>query len=40
MKAAVSEKLPVSVLLGTDVLELGQQLHSNPLAVHTMSMLW
>ena len=35
MKAAVSEKLPVSVLLGTDMPELGQQLHSNPLAIHT-----
>ena len=35
VKAAVFEQLPVSVLLGTDVPELGQLLHSNPITVHT-----
>ena len=34
-QAAVSESLPVSVLLGTDVPELGQLLQSNPRAVDT-----
>ena len=33
--AAVAKGLPVSVLLGTDVPELGQLLHSNPMAVHS-----
>ena len=36
--AAVSMGLPVSVLLGTDVPQLGELLHSNPLTVHTESM--
>ena len=35
VEAAVSESLPVSVLLGTDVPELSQLLQSNPRAVHT-----
>ena len=35
VKVAVSEELPVSVLLGTDVPELGQLLHSNPITLHT-----
>ena len=35
VKAAVSESLPVSTLLGTDAEQLGQLLQSNPLAVHT-----
>ena len=38
VRAAVSESLPVSVLLGTDVPELGRLLHSNPLVVHTNGM--
>ena len=38
VRAAVSESLPVSVLLGTDVPELGWLLHSNPLVVHTKGM--
>jgi predicted aspartyl protease len=35
VKAAVSDSLPVSVLLGTDVPELGRLLRSNPRTVHT-----
>ena len=35
VKAAVSESLPVSALLGTDTTQLGQLLLSNPLTVHT-----
>ena len=35
VKAAVSESLPVSALLGTDTVQLGQLLQYNPLAVHT-----
>ena len=35
VKVAVSEELPVSVLLGTDVPELGELLHSNPITLHT-----
>ena len=35
MRAAVSETLPVSVLLGTDIPELGQLLRSNPCTLHT-----
>ncbi len=35
VKAAVSETLPVSVLLGTDVPELGQLLRVNPSSVHS-----
>ena len=38
VRAAVSESLPMSVLLGTDVPELGRLLHSNPLVVHTKGM--
>ena len=38
VRAAVSESLPVSVLLGTDVPELGRLLHSNPLVVYTKGM--
>ena len=38
VRAAVSESLPVSVLLGTDAPALDQFLHSNPLAVHTKGM--
>ena len=36
--AAIAKGLPVSVLLGTDVPQLGQLLHANPLAVHTGGM--
>ena len=35
VRAALSETLPVSVLLGTDVPQLGQLLSINPLTVHT-----
>jgi len=35
MKAAVSDTLPVSVLLGTDVPELGLLLRTNPSTIHT-----
>ena len=35
VKAALSATLPVSVLLGTDVPELGRLLQTNPLAIHT-----
>ena len=35
VKAAVSDGLPVSVLLGTDVPELGQLLQINPMSTHT-----
>ena len=36
--SAVSTGLPVSVLLGTDVPQLGELLHSNPLTVHIEAM--
>ena len=35
VEAAVSDDLPVSVLLGTDVTELGRLLQSNPSTVHS-----
>ena len=35
MKAAVSDTLPVSVLLGTDVPELNRLLRANPSMVRT-----
>ena len=35
VRAAVSETLPMSVLLGTDVPQLGQLLHSNPALIHS-----
>ena len=35
VRAAISETLPMSVLLGTDVPQLGQLLHSNPALVHS-----
>ena len=35
VRAALSETLPVSVLLGTDVPQLGRLLSINPLTVHT-----
>ena len=38
VQAAVSDTLPVSVLLGTDVPELGQLLHENPRVMHTQEM--
>ena len=36
MRAAVSDSLPVSVLLGTDVPELGQLLQGNHVLYHTV----
>ena len=36
IKAAISDTLPVSVLLGTDVPELGQLLRTNPHTIHTV----
>ena len=36
VEAAVSESLPVSVLLGTDVPELGKLLQFNPSTVHSV----
>ena len=38
VQAAVSDTLPVSVLLGTDVPELGRLLRENPNSVHTPGM--
>ena len=38
VKAAVSQSLPVSVLLGTDTAQLEQLLQSNPLALRTSSL--
>lgn len=38
VQAAVSENLPVSVLLGTDVPELGEMLRVNPSLVQTEGM--
>ena len=35
VKAAVADKLPASVLLGTDVPELGRLLRVNPMAIHS-----
>ena len=35
IRAAISDSLPMSVLLGTDVPELGQLLHGNPASFHT-----
>ena len=35
IRAAISDLLPMSVLLGTDVPELGQLLHGNPTTIHT-----
>jgi hypothetical protein len=35
VRAAVSDSLPASILLGTDVLELGRLLRSNLRTVHT-----
>ena len=35
IKAAISDTLPVSVLLGTDVPELGQLLRTNPHTIHS-----
>ena len=35
VRAAVSDTLPVSVLLGTDVCELGRLLRENPSSTHT-----
>ena len=34
-RAAISDYLPISVVLGTDVPELGQLLHCNPASIHT-----
>jgi len=39
VKAAVSENFPISVLLRTDVLELGQLLRINPRSVHSEGMV-
>lgn len=36
VRAALSDTLPVSVLLGTDVPALGHLLHTNPLSAHTV----
>ena len=35
IRAAISDSLPMSVLLGTDVQELGQLLHGKPVSIHT-----
>ena len=35
IRAAISDSLPMSVLLGTNVPEFGQLLHGNPASIHT-----
>ena len=35
VKAAVADNLPVSVLLGTDIPQLGKLLQINPSTIHT-----